>query len=129
LTILGNNNGAGKKLNNAPKYQWSASAEYTDHLMGDFDYFARVDYSHRGAYFIDYANVAKVGHKENVNLRVGMRSDKFTFEAYVKNLTNDKTALGATKGPEALYTPATGQEIRVALPDKRWMGVRASYNF
>jgi iron complex outermembrane receptor protein len=129
VTIRGVDNGVGNKLPQAPKYQWSLSAEYTDHLAGAYDWYARVDYSHRGSLFIEYANVAKIGAKENVNLRIGVRRDNLQIEGFVKNLTQDTTAIAATLGPEALFTFASGQEIRTGLPDKRTFGIRANYSF
>ncbi|NJK45890.1 MAG: hypothetical protein HC933_17940, partial [Pleurocapsa sp. SU_196_0] len=61
----------GNSLPTAPKYTWTASAEYTDELTSNFDWYSRVDYQHQGSKFTDFSNVAKVGSSDNVNLRVG----------------------------------------------------------
>ncbi len=129
LTIKGTTNGVGNRLPQAPKYQWSLSGQYDDHLAGEWDWFARVDYTHRGSMFIEYANVAVLGSKDNVNVHLGIKRENLTIQVFGKNLTRDKAAVAATLGPEALFTPATGQEIRYGLPEKRVFGAKASYTF
>ncbi len=113
----------------APKTSWSLSGEYSDDLAGGYEWYGRVDYTHRGEFFVEYANAASIGAKTNVNLRVGVRREKFGVEAFVKNLTDDMTPVDGTLGPEALFTVATGQEIRYGLPEKRTYGLRANYTF
>ena len=129
LTIRGTPNGVGNRLPQAPKTSWSLSGEYDHPFAGDYEWYGRVDYTHRGSFFIEYANAASVGAKTNVNLRAGIRRDHFGVEAFVKNLTGDLTSVDATLGPEALFTVATGQEIRYGLPEKRTYGLRANYTF
>jgi len=129
LTIRGTTNGVGNRLPQAPKVSWSLSSEYSDELTSNFDWYGRIDYTHRGKFFVEFANAASVGSKTNVNVRLGIRNDNMGLEAFVKNFTKDTTAVDATLGPEALFTFATGQEIRYGLPDKRMFGIRANYNF
>ena len=129
LNVYGSTDGTGNRLPQAPKVSWSVSGQYTDRLFGDYDWYGRVDYTRRGSFFVSFANRASVGAKTNVNLRLGIQKDDFGLEAFVTNLTKDKTAIDATLGPEALFTIATDTEIRYGLPDKRMLGIRANYNF
>jgi iron complex outermembrane receptor protein len=129
LNVYGSTDGTGNRLPQAPKVSWSLSGQYTDRLIGDYDWYGRVDYTRRGSFWVSYANRASVGDKTNVNLRLGIRKDDLSLEAFVKNLTNDKTAVTGTLGPEALFTIASDTEIRYGLPDKRMFGIRANYNF
>ena len=131
--ILGNNKlGLGNQLPTAPKYTWALSAEYTDHLTGDYDWYARVDYSHRGRNFTDFSNVAWVGASDKINMRIGARNDVFSIEGFVTNLNNDKTLLAGLTGVDVFtFIPGTvnRNEIRMSLPLPRMWGMRASYNF
>ena len=126
--VYGNDSCAGNQLPSASKYTWSLSAEYQDTLSGDYDWFTRVDYSHQGKAFTDYTNVAWRGPQDIVNARVGIRTDDLTLEAFVSNLLDDDTPPSAVFGND-LFTFATTNEIRYALPKKRQWGVRAVYNF
>jgi iron complex outermembrane receptor protein len=119
------------KLPTAPRWMWSLSAEYTDHLAGQYDWYSRVDYSHQGKNFADFSNVAWVGSADKVNLRVGVRDERLTIEAFVLNLTNDKTMLAGLIGIDVFtfLLPPQKNEIRYSLPIPRSWGLRASYNF
>ena len=125
--VYGNTNAIGHRLAISPKYNWSAAAEYSDYLAGNFDWFSRVDYTHRGSYFGEYANISKNSPADIVNLRIGMRNEAFSLEAYATNLLQDTSpqiALGTD-----LFTVASTAEVRYGLATKRKLGLRATYNF
>jgi iron complex outermembrane recepter protein len=126
-----NNDLRGKRLPVAPKYSGTFGAEYEQPLAGAYDWFTRLDYIYRGKRFIDQANVAAIGAKSTLNLRIGVRSERLSAELYCSNCTNDLTMASATYGSDAftLTSPPTRQEIRLGLPQRRVFGVRASYNF
>ncbi len=131
--IQGNNKlGLGNMLPTAPKWTASASAEYTDHLTADYDWFGRIDYSFRGRNYTDFTNLAWVGAAHKINLRVGARNKQFSIEGYVTNLTNNKTLLAGLTGVDVFtFIPGTvnKNEIRYSLPLPRMFGIRAAYNF
>jgi len=130
LVILGTSVApANVHLQVSPRQNWSLSTEYHDHLAGDYDWFARMDYTHRGSYFADQANVAVVSASDQVNLHIGTRTDKLEIEAFVKNLTKDASPEGASVGPDTLFSYAALNEVRYGLPDKRTFGLRAHYLF
>ena len=118
----------------APKWTWALSSEYTDHLTGSYDWFARIDYSHQGKQFVDYTNLAWVRSQDIVSIRLGVRSEVVSVEGFVRNLTNDSTPNSTTAQVDPLkyfkFPPGPySNEIRYALPDKRMFGIRAKYNF
>ena len=123
----------GNSLPAAPKYTWTVSAAYDDELTADYDWYARVDWAHQGARFTDFSNITKTSAYDNVDLRVGIRNESVTLEAFVKNALNHDEFLQGTLGTDLFYFrgPGTPQqnEIRVAAPIPRTWGVRASYNF
>lgn len=121
----------GRTLPTAPKYTWTGSAEYTDNLTGEFDWFGRVDYQHQGSNFTDLSNVAKVGSSDNINLRLGMRNKAMSIEAFVTNATQNRVMKSALLGIDVFtfLVPPNKNEIRFSPADPRAFGIRGSYNF
>jgi iron complex outermembrane receptor protein len=100
-------------------------------LAGDYDWFARADYAHKGRAFVDFTNLTWVPASDKLNLRLGARNKVFSIEGFVTNLTNDKALLAAGTGVDVFtfQTPLNKNEIRYSLPLPRMFGIRASYNF
>ena len=48
----------GNVFPNAPVLTWTLTPTYTDHLSGDWDWYSRLDWKHRGKYYADVSNVA-----------------------------------------------------------------------
>ena len=132
LSIYGNTNAVGHKLGQAEKWKGSVSADYRDHLAGDYEWFAGADFSYRGKYFLDVSNLAWTKPRKIVNARVGVSTDKLQITAFVKNLFQDDALTGYLGLDILTQTPTNTNlqnEIRTALPDKRTFGIRANYNF
>jgi outer membrane receptor protein involved in Fe transport len=121
----------GNSLPTAPKYTWALSADYRAELVGDWDWFARVDYSHRGRNFTDFSNIAWVGASDNVNARLGIARDDLRIEAFVNNLTQNRTVAAGLIGIDVFtfLVPPNRNEIRDSPPLPRSIGLRASYSF
>ena len=122
---------AGKTLIFAPRYTFTLGGEYTGQVSGGFEWFARSDYAWRSKRFVDQANVAYLGSKETLNLRLGIRNDRFSAEIFCVNCTDDLTLASATYASADVFTIGLGtrQEIRYGLPDRRAVGVRTGVNF
>ncbi|MFL2771959.1 MAG: TonB-dependent receptor, partial [Rhodospirillaceae bacterium] len=111
----------GNRLPSAPKYTWNISAAYEDELFGDYDWYSRIDYAHQGNRMVDYSNVAWTSPYDNFNVRLGIRSDLITVEAFVLNATNNDEFLQGTLGVD-LFTFIRGpnrNEVRVGAPIPR----------
>ncbi len=138
--ILGNAKlGLGNRLPTTPKWMWTVSGQYQDHLAGDYDWFGRFDYSHRGMNFTDFSAATWVGASDNVNVRIGVRNETLSIEGFVTNLTQNRVAAAALTGVDvysfaytaapAPFTTVQKNAIRMSLPVPRMFGIRASYNF
>jgi iron complex outermembrane receptor protein len=127
LQIKGTTNATGNQLAQTPKYKWTGTVEYSDNLVGELDWFSRLDYTHRGSYFAENANVAKNTPADIINFRIGLRNDAFSLETFVTNLTNDRSP--DISQSSDLFKNGAGLEVRYGLPNKRKVGVRGSYNF
>ena len=128
VNVRGDNNCDGSRLPSASKWTWTLSADYEDTLTDNYNWFARVDYAHLGKYFVDYTNEAWVAPQDIFNLRLGLRSDALTVEAFGTNLFEEDSPPSAVIGND-LFTVARSNEIRYSLARKRTFGVRAVYNF
>ena len=123
----------GNELPRAPKVTWNLSGSYTDQLKGDWDWFGRFDLAHQGERHVDYSNVAQTAAYENLNLRLGIRKENLTLEAFLLNATDHDEFIAGTRGINVFSFTGFGgpnqNMIRVAAPIPRSWGVRATYNF
>ena len=121
----------GNSLPTSPKYAWSVSADYSDRLVGDYDWFARVDYNHQGRTFVDFTNVAWTSPWDNVNVKLGVRNENLSIEAFVNNLTQNDHSPSGIFGVDVFtfLVPPQKNAIRLAPPAPRAVGIRAIYNF
>lgn len=119
----------GNRLPQSSKLSGTFSAEYSDALFADFDWFGRLDWIYRGDSYVTAANYAIIPERQLTNLRFGLRGAALGVEAYVANLFDDRTVANASLGSEALYTFGTGQEVRYSPAEKRRFGITATYKF
>ncbi len=125
--IAGTYDATGNKLNGVPALTWTASADYSHPVSKDWDGFFRIDYRHRGRQYVDAYNAAWSRNDDKVDVRFGFRQPgAFSIEAFATNLFNEQTLTGF-RGLDLITL--TTNEIRVALPEKRRLGLRFSYEF
>ena len=121
----------GRPLPVVPKTTWTVNADYTALFRDNISWYLRADYMYQGEKFTDFAEVAKVGARKSLNAHIGLRTDKWSLEAFGTNLTDDKTMLSALGGIDVftfLVAP-TKNSIRFSPPIPQSFGVRATYQF
>ena len=138
----------GNMLYQVPEWTWHLSPQYEDHLIGEWDWFARVDYRFRSRLNVDLHNIAWMGARHLFDVRAGVKNGPFSLDFYVKNLLNDKQFNDAVHKTDVMYIasgacppcytdanpPGYGvspalNEIRLGLPQLRTIGMKASYSF
>jgi iron complex outermembrane receptor protein len=131
LNFGGTGSVAGDHVPNVPQVTASFSAEYSDHLFQDYNYFGRAEYNFQGSQYLDYTNVAWTQPQKIVNLHLGIRNGSLTLDAFVRNLTNNSAPNSTTSqtDPVTFFEAFTTADVRYALPDKRTAGLRATYKF
>jgi len=87
----------GSPVYQVPGITIASNAEYERHLNARWSGFGRVDFSHAGGSFS--ANNAQVNPLYRpayslVDLRLGLRNDRYEVAAFVKNLANERANLG-----------------------------------
>lgn len=121
-----------------------AQAEYlfsltgnVGHKLGDsgFDWFLRADYSRASKQFESIYNLAYVGPRQNLNLRVGVRSENFEAALWGRNVTNDDTPTAIIRSIAFADDDGTGprtansRAYSLYLADPRMYGVSLAYKF
>jgi iron complex outermembrane receptor protein len=130
--VYGSFGGAiGNRLPTTPKITYSLTAEYSRPFSDSLDWYTRVDLMHQGEKYTDFSNVAWVGSSDNVNARIGLRSEKMTFEIFGTNITDNKVMTSALLGIDAFtfLVPPNKNEVRFSPPLPQAWGARLSYKF
>jgi len=130
--ITGSFDAVGNELPYSPKVSWSLSAQYSDTMTSEWDWYSRIDWAHQGSKWADQANIAKSAAYDVVNLRAGLRQENFYIEAFVENALDHDEFIQARQGIDLkTFGPFApdNNEIRLSLPLPRTWGIRASYNF
>ncbi|MBL0769705.1 TonB-dependent receptor [Sphingopyxis sp. DHUNG17] len=110
----------GNSLPQAPRWIANWTAKYGV-PMGDGELYAFTDWSYRSKInFFLYESVEfQDGHQLEGGVRVGYKTDSFDVAAFVRNLTNDKSAVGAID-----FNNLTG-----FVNEPRIWGVEAGFKF
>ncbi len=121
----------GRPLPVVPKTTWTVNGEFDHPVNDNLTWFARADYMYQGSKFTDFSEVAQVGSRVNLNARIGLRTEKWTLEAFGTNLTDDKTMVSALGGIDVFtfLVPPTKNAIRISPPIPLSYGLRASFEF
>ncbi|HWU02768.1 MAG TPA: TonB-dependent receptor, partial [Novosphingobium sp.] len=128
---MGTTNATGHRLAGAPKWVWTLGAAYEHEIANDITGNIRIDYRHRGSQYVDNANLAKSQPDDQIDLRAGVKRHGLSVEAFVTNLFNERTYIGG-QALDLIALSTSGaykNEIRLALPELRRVGIRASIDF
>jgi iron complex outermembrane receptor protein len=131
FTVQGISNYNGNYLSRVPALTGTFSTTFTDHLIGDWDYFARADVNYTGSMWDSDINIVKTDPYTRVNAVLGIKKEKVSVELFAKNLLNDSHWDFAERVPN-LINPNLGftnEGLLVQAPDKREIGVRANVKF
>lgn len=78
-----------------PEWTASASLTYERPLSGDWAWFARTDANYLGKIYVGNDNQAWLPARTNVNLRLGLKSPRYSVEFWVKNLFENNNPIAA----------------------------------
>jgi len=122
----------GNQLARTTKRQVNIAGNWTlPDLLGDFDFYARADYSFQQSKHSTSLNQDEQGDIELVNAQIGLQSEHLTISAWVKNLFDTKYLARVTTVPStADGAPLTGVTQSRSYPgERRTIGLRATYSF
>jgi hypothetical protein len=114
-----------------PKWVGSFSTTYTDHLVGDWNWYVRGDANFTGSMWESDINIVKTDPYTRVNTVLGARKDKVSVELFVKNLLDDSHWDFAERVPNLIAPNCcfTNEGLLVQAPDKREIGARVDVKF
>ncbi|MEM7670027.1 MAG: TonB-dependent receptor, partial [Pseudomonadota bacterium] len=126
---------SGLRLPNAPVHSLALTAEYQHPLPGDIgDAFLRGEFNYTSPASLLPSTLGgalsdsfEFDARTLVNLRLGLRADRYEVELFAENITNDRNFTGIT-GATTLG-PAFGFPAPVETEAGRRFGIRASVYF
>ena len=143
----------GKTVPRFPTTSGSLSATFRQPFRGDWDWYVRTDLFYRGKTFTDPGNLSWIDAHGRLNLKSGIERGDVRLELFIDNLLDAdhfRTARRLNDSvfrPQNLGTSGTGpkpapiafgpvygavgvdQGLVLEAPDKRSIGLRASYSF
>lgn len=93
--LTGDGDISGKKVPNVPEHTLILGGFVTAPINPDAEVFLNADYAYSTRRYTHTNNLSWLGNDVTLNLRAGVQTDSWTFTAYVRNLTDDDTALAA----------------------------------
>ena len=94
LRLYGTGDLSGTELPNTPEFSGSAVLSYEDALTANWNWFANAAGVYRGKQWADIDNLAYIKGRATLDLRAGVSNDTYKIEAFVTNVTNNKTYPG-----------------------------------
>lgn len=121
----------GNSLESVSKWTVSLDADYTRPIGGGWNAFVRGDYQYASGQWDSELNFAKSDDAHVVNARLGVSSERWTLEFFVRNLTKETTPLRLTRAsdPFAGINNTVNQSIAFIPRLPRSIGGRLGLRF
>lgn len=128
----------GRKAERYPPYQLTLSATYDSASPLNFfgtqsDWYVRGDLFYADKFYLSTPNLGEAPAVSDVNLRAGIRNERYSLEAFITNLLEETAPTTGNNGSDlSNNTPLFifGVEAtNIGLRDKRQFGIRANFNF
>lgn len=151
--VFGTHDGfIGTNAERFPEYQASFTGTYTAPLETGFfgddsNWFLRGDLYWTDEYFLSPSNLGTVPPAVDANLRLGIRNERYTVEAYITNLFDEDAPTAGNHASDLSFNTQFGGPISpppgrlpgvstfgvnatiIGLRDKRQFGIRTVWNF
>jgi outer membrane receptor protein involved in Fe transport len=143
----------GNQLERVPEHSLVTTLAYRRAIRNDLSWFAEGTFLYQDERFIEDDNSWSLDSYVNLDLRFGLSADKWEVLVYVDNALDDDTIRSGGTGPGIAFgdfrtgalispapfpgelgttviaAPALPSSFYVNMPDKRLVGLRASYRF
>ena len=124
----------GNTLQYASRHTLTVSAQYQNHLSGDWDWFLRGDAAYRSKQYGSTTNLFWVPDQTNANLTTGFENSSWAIELWVRNLLQEEapTVSIQQRNIGSVVLPPSGQGVFRTLsyaPEPRNAGVTLRYRF
>ena len=123
----------GNQLPNTAKIHMNASIQYSGPFgaAGEKKWFARLDDSYKSKQFESQDNLASSPALNFMNLRAGITSDQWRFEAFIEIVLDEDgvTNIATVTSLATPFAPAIPDALFAGLPNLRTYGLRVGYKF
>lgn len=124
--VTGEINPVGNRLPRYPAVTGSLSSTYERPVFLDYDGYVRADYIYTGKIYDTEGNTAWIAPSHRMNLRFGVRNDRYRVELYGTNIFDDETPVGLNRVADTYNSSNT---INLAPADRRTFGVVLGVSF
>jgi iron complex outermembrane receptor protein len=130
VAISGVRNPVGNLMERYPEFAGALGASYEAPLSDSLTGFLRGDLVYTGEQYATAANVAYTAASQRVNLRAGVRTERYTVEVFGQNVTDDDTPSNILRNGNPNGSAAQGLNLVIlAAPDPATWGVRFALRF
>ncbi|WP_439532229.1 TonB-dependent receptor [Polymorphobacter sp.] len=120
----------GERLAQTPEISGTAFAQVDGDLGQSAGWFMRAEGIYVGSRYADSLNLTETGDSLDVNLRLGIKNDRYSATVFVTNLFQDRTFESLRGNADcATSTSCLARAFEVMLPNKRQFGVTLRANF
>lgn len=120
-----------------PEIQFGANVSYARLLNSGKEVFTRLDMRFEDEQYMDWFEAGIIPSSLRFNLRAGIDAEAWRLEAYVNNITDDRTPQGSQYEPArnevAAFTgnggPVNNTGLNIAIGYPREAGVKVSFRF
>ncbi len=129
---------SGQTLQRQPEAQFNANATYQAQFRGDWEWYTRGDLNYQSRWYVGLPNQARVPGRWRANARVGLQSDRYTVELWVRNLFDDNTVdsafrdvylANATREGLSNFSTLFPWRLTVGHPQRRTAGLTLRARF
>ena len=122
LPQFGTTDFSGVDYAHVPEFSGSAVLAYTHPISNDWNAFTNASYVYRGKQYVDDYNAAYIGGRSQIDLRVGISNDRYTIEAFARNILDDRKYTGGSVAPD--YGTGSYNAFFGAVAEPRQIGGR-----
>jgi outer membrane receptor protein involved in Fe transport len=120
---------AGNRLPNVPEVTIALGAQYKFNIGASWELTPRVDYRHQGDAYSDLFNNednrVRSFDLANVTVSLAKPENQLSFQAYVKNVTDEDAIIGASLGGGAIL----GNPRSITVANPRTFGLSVTKGF
>ncbi len=130
VAISGVRNPVGNLMERYPEFAGALGASYEAPLSSSLTGFLRGDLVYTGKQYATAANIAYTAASQRVNLRAGVRTERYTIEVFGQNVTDDDTPSNILRNGNPNGSVAQGLNVVIlAAPDPATWGARFALRF
>jgi iron complex outermembrane recepter protein len=120
----------GERLPQVPEFSGTAYGQYDGSLGKSASWFARAEGIFVGSRFADTLNLTDTGASFDLNLRLGIQTERYGVTFFVTNLFQDSTFESLRSNADcATSTACAARAFEVMLPNRRQFGITLRANF